>query len=142
MTAWKLYYDDGSTFDSSDGGWLDAPMFGVIALAAADQYVGREIDTPRVPGSGDYYLWADGVSRPWWVDYGGLIDHLIRTGVLSFNQTLADVTPLQLDQAGVKLGRTVSNERFRELWPLIVADADETFGGLDGERIPPPHISG
>lgn len=140
MTVWKLYYEDGSTFSSDDGEWLDAPVFGVMALATADQYVGREIDTPRSPGSGDFYIWWNAV-KPWWVDYAGLIDYLYHRGDLGKDDTLANVTIATLHRAGVKLGRTTSNEHFREIWPEIVADADETFGGLDGERIPPPHLA-
>lgn len=30
--SWRLYYADGSTFDSSDGRWEDAPSSGVQAL--------------------------------------------------------------------------------------------------------------
>ena len=32
MLAWRVYYDDGSTFDSSMGGPDDAPPFGVVCV--------------------------------------------------------------------------------------------------------------
>lgn len=29
IKAWRIYYADGSTFDSTQGQWADAPPFGV-----------------------------------------------------------------------------------------------------------------
>jgi len=29
IKSWRIYYADGSTFDSTQGSWADAPAFGV-----------------------------------------------------------------------------------------------------------------
>lgn len=138
---WKLYYDDRSTFSSEDGSWLDAPVWGVLGLASPDKWVGREIDTGRPPGlvtdlSGDYYVWAIDAPKPWWVDMGGLMDFLVHKNLMTLDMRLSEVPVQVLIDAGVKFGRSIDNARWRELWPWVVHDADETFGGLDGERIP------
>lgn len=33
---WRIYYDDGSTFDSDDGAFHDAPSDGVICVVRRD----------------------------------------------------------------------------------------------------------
>lgn len=32
IKAWRIYYADGSTFDSKQGSWADAPPFGVQCI--------------------------------------------------------------------------------------------------------------
>lgn len=127
MLQWKLYYVDRSTFSSADGPWSEAPAFGVMAVASPQANVIREIDRAR-PGTGDYYIWDPVGSKPWWVDSGGLEDYLIRLGVMEMNQTLEEISPEAKVAAGVKYGRSVDNELWRELWDWIVEDADQTFG--------------
>jgi hypothetical protein len=36
MPAWRIYYDDGSTFDSDRGTWEAAPAQGVICVVTRD----------------------------------------------------------------------------------------------------------
>ena len=43
MIDWRIYYEDGSTFDSSQGAPEDAPAFGVICIVETDPTVGRYI---------------------------------------------------------------------------------------------------
>ena len=49
MSVWRIWYDDGTTFDSSQGPVEEAPADGVIAVADARK---------ARPRSGqDYYFW-------------------------------------------------------------------------------------
>lgn len=127
MLRWKLYYADRTTFSSADGEWGEAPVFGVMAVASPEPNVVREIDRAR-PGTGDYYIWDPDGSKPWWVDSGGLEDFLIRSGVMTLGQTLEQISPKDKIAVGVKYGRSVDNDTWRDLWDWIVADADQTFG--------------
>jgi hypothetical protein len=71
IKSWRIYYADGSTFDSSMGTWADAPRFGVecvvyyheppyktldIRADGVYEYMGKEED-----GYGDIKvgLWMD-----------------------------------------------------------------------------------
>lgn len=140
---WKLYYGDRSTFSNLDGSWGEAPAWGVAAIAIRDQYVGREIDTPRHPGCGDYYVWTTYSPRPWWVDCGGLMDHLVTVGYMTSDMRVTDVPLDSMLAAGVKFGRTLDNPVWRPLAEWIVADADQTFiEGIGSERPGPPALSG
>lgn len=52
MTKWIIFYDDGQTFASDDGGPEDAPKDGVIVVAVSDNMTGRTLWH-----SADYYCW-------------------------------------------------------------------------------------
>lgn len=95
---WRLYYDDGSTFSSEDGGPQDAPARGVIAILQPDPDVGHHVVTGF-----DYYWIRDGV---WFGgDLFGLFDHLITPG-----------------WKAVKFGRTTSNAEYRAIVARATAD--------------------
>lgn len=32
IASWRVFYADGSTFDSSQGSWADAPPFGTVCV--------------------------------------------------------------------------------------------------------------
>ncbi len=71
MIQWRIYYSDGSTFDSSQGIPDDAPAFGVaVIVQLADN--GRLRDSVH---SGDYYVYTE---SGFWVgaDLSGLLDRL------------------------------------------------------------------
>lgn len=51
-TEWIIFYEDGSTFSSDDGGPGDAPSDGVIVIAYQNINVGR-----MLLHSADYYAW-------------------------------------------------------------------------------------
>lgn len=71
MLSWRIYYDDGSTFDSAQGEPHEAPGLGVQAVVQVDERVGRVILT-RFDW---YYYRAD--LREWWAsDLFGLLDQL------------------------------------------------------------------
>ena len=143
---WKLYYDDQTTFSDEDGSWQDAPAWGVVAIVTADSYVGRIIDSPRRDPEycDDYYIWPQGKQTPACADFGGLVDMLVREGHMTGVQLVADFTLDELTGWGVKFGRAVDNDRWRELAAWVLADADATFdpGVPTDERPPVPPISG
>jgi hypothetical protein len=66
---WRIYYSDGSTFDSSQGSPDDAPAWDIQVIAERDGQVGR-----RLLSKADYYFYLDGC----WigVDDIGLVDYL------------------------------------------------------------------
>ncbi len=71
MIQWRIYYSDGSTFDSTQGTSDDAPAFGVqVILQLTDN--GRIRDS--VTG-GDFYLCSEN-GRWSGSDLVGLIDRL------------------------------------------------------------------
>ncbi len=43
MARWKVWYIDGTTFDSTEGTPADAPAKGVVCIAQPDIETGREI---------------------------------------------------------------------------------------------------
>lgn len=70
MLAWRVYYDDGSTYDGPSE-W--APCDGVIIIAQRDGDVGREILHLK-----DFYYWER--DRWWGCDVYGRDDYLRRGG--------------------------------------------------------------
>lgn len=69
---WRIYYDDGSTFDSSMGEPEDAPGFGVQCVVEADDDAGRV-----VLAGFDWYYYHCGSCRWWGSDIHGLLDKLL-----------------------------------------------------------------
>jgi len=55
LIGWRLYYDDGSVFASTDGGWRDAPADGVQVLVEFYNDGTKKIHIER-----DYYLLDEG----------------------------------------------------------------------------------
>ena len=55
---WRIYYADGSTFDSLQGEPKDAPADGVIVIMQAYWRTGR-----RIVRKGDWYVFVDGAWR-------------------------------------------------------------------------------
>lgn len=74
MTNWVIFYDDGSSFSSDDGGPGDAPRDGVQVVSIANDRVGRVHWHQR-----DYYCWHDNewISR----DIHGVMDYLRQPGI-------------------------------------------------------------
>lgn len=100
-TEWRVYYDDGSTFSSEDGGPHEAPALGFICAVGYDE-AGRRY----IMHGWDHYCW-DLASRQWWgMDLAGLFDRLIRNKVHAY-----------------KMGRTVTKDDFT----AIMRRANEDF---------------
>lgn len=70
---WVIWYADGSSFTSLDGGPDNAPRWGVLCIAAYSGDHGRVIWH-----GGDYYAFEEGEWGP--RDLVGLIDYLTRPG--------------------------------------------------------------
>lgn len=99
---WRVYYDDGSTFDSSQGLPHEAPSWGFICAIAYDQ------DRSRYIMQGwDFYRWDKDTAQWWGMDLVGFIDSSAR------NENYA-----------VKIGRTVSKKRWGEIMTKAHEDAD------------------
>jgi hypothetical protein len=106
---WRIYYSDGSTFDSEQGSPEDAPSFGVVCIVQPDPDRKRNI-----MHGWDWYYYNDveGNAPMWWgCDVAGLHDRLLHN----------------LGVRAVKLGRTVSNDVWQKL--LKRADLDPDFVG-------------
>lgn len=117
MLSWRLYYSDGSTFDSDVGPWADAPAVGALVLATADPDVGRELDHgPR----GEFFAWWPGSSKPWGFDRTGILDYLTATGWPTSTR-LADLSLDDWHRSGVKLGRSVDND----VWQRVLRQVDK-----------------
>ena len=81
---WRIYYDDGSTVDSSTTTADQSPKLGVIAVVQTDPERGR-IVIHRF----DFYWYEHG--EFWGSDIFGLWDYLTRPGmkVVLFGRTVA-----------------------------------------------------
>lgn len=126
----RIYYDDGSTFDDLDGSWEDAPHLGVVVLVTSDPDVGREFDHGA---RGEFYAWWPGASKPWGFDRTGILDYLAECGWPETTH-LADLSLDEWRQAGVKLGRSVDNDRFRAIVARAAADPDFPVKSADSLR--------
>jgi len=72
MFDWRIYYDDGSTFDSSMGTPEDAPSHGILVIVFPDEDHGR-----LVMQGWDWYFYH-GKEKNWWgADVHGLLDQLL-----------------------------------------------------------------
>ena len=54
MIQWRIYYADGSTFDSSQGSPWDAPATRVLVIPHRDPQASGGVSRAS---DGDYYLW-------------------------------------------------------------------------------------
>ena len=68
---WRIYYDDGSTFDSTEGDPDDAPAFGVQCIVEPDDDGGRV-----VLNHFDWYYYNPEAGQWWGSDIHGLLDKL------------------------------------------------------------------
>jgi hypothetical protein len=62
VTDWIVFYDNGDTFSSDDGGPEDAPTDGVIVVAVSNIATGRTLWH-----SADFYCWHDDADE--WVPH-------------------------------------------------------------------------
>lgn len=101
---WRIYYDNGTTFDSSQGMPEDAPAFGVQCIVFPDKDHGRTI-LQRF----DWYYWKRDENEWWAGDLFGVLD--------LFMHQPKNVTAL-------KAGRNVSNTTFQDILHKAVHDPD------------------
>ena len=99
---WRIYYDDGSTFDSTQGSPEDAPAWGFIAAVGYDEAGDRYI-----MHGWDHYCY-DKEAKQWWgMDWVGLIDRLTLNRIYAY-----------------KVGRTVTKSKWQEILTAISKDPD------------------
>ncbi|HSH00477.1 MAG TPA: hypothetical protein VLB27_10525 [candidate division Zixibacteria bacterium] len=102
MPAWRIYYDDGSTFSDEDGGPEAAPSEGFVCAVGYDERGQRYI-----MHGWDFYQWDDEGKQWWGMDRYGLHDRLRRNLVFAYKE-----------------GRTVTRTQFEALIARAHADAD------------------
>lgn len=78
---WRVYYSDGSTFDSTQGGPEDAPPWGFICAVGYDEAGARYI-----MHGWDHYCWDVESSQWWGMDLCGLFDRLSSNLVFAYKQ--------------------------------------------------------
>ncbi len=76
LMDWRIYYADGSTFDSSQGEPNDAPPTGVACIMQRDAS-GREV----VKGD-DYYYWGGPTDQWCGADRDAVIETLLEGGTV------------------------------------------------------------
>jgi len=103
--AWRIFYDDGSTFSSADGEPHEAPSEGVICAVGYTPDDGERYIANR----GDYYHFHRGEGRWWECDLAGLLDRLRNNS----------------EVYAYKEGRRVSKKLWEEI--LIAANNDPDF---------------
>lgn len=104
---WKIYYGDGSVYDSEEGS--SPPARDVQVIVQDHPKVGKELVT-----GADYFIRKNG--RWMGVDLFGLWDYLLDLGLVLF-------------------GRMVTTEEYREVMRRAMADRDKA-GWLPFERKP------
>jgi hypothetical protein len=100
---WRIYYADGTTFDSNQGLPQDAPSIGVIAIK---HFIENEW---RISAFRDYYIWEMG--NEWWsADAPGFWQYMFKPGFKV-----------------VKFGTNIKDEPFENIMALARQDTD---GGM------------
>jgi len=104
---WRIYYDDGSTFDSSMGEPHEAPSTGFICAIGYDETGKRYI-----MHGWDHYCWDVEADQWWGMDLMGVFDRLRRNLVYAYKE-----------------GRTVKRSTWTELMVRANNDPDFPIGG-------------
>ncbi len=115
MLSWRIYYGDGSTFDSSQGAPEGAPSFDVQAVVQPHEDTGRQI----LSGF-DFYYYHHGLSEWWGGDLQGVLDMILHNQpVWAFKQ-----------------GRNAALSRYRGILERANTDPDfpRKSGRLPGDR--------
>ena len=86
---WRVYYEDGSVFDDTQGSWDDAPIDGVQAVAVRNHLCGRQVHSGR-----EYYLIPPH------------IDHVV---------SVNDLGPTLRRLRWIKFGREIPKEQFQKI---------------------------
>lgn len=110
---WRIFYTDGSTFDSSQGSPQDAPEWGVICIVQHDADVGRTIMRRW-----DFYYFHPIDQNFWGCDIFGYID--------------IGVNGRPFTPGSLKIGCTISTPQFQEI--LSIADSDPAFKPKSGRK--------
>ena len=103
MIEWRIYYDDLTTFDSTQGTPEEAPSHGIICIVQPDESGGRMV----LCGWDWYYYNPEGGSF-WGSDVHGLLDRLLHN----------------IPTRAVKIGRMVTSEKFHAIRNKALVDED------------------
>lgn len=112
MNKWRIYYDDGTTFDWSMGQPHEAPPEGVICIVgyknSGKRYIthGGAVDGPS-RGYAQFYCYDEETDEWWGMDYAGLLDRLRRNLVYAFKE-----------------GRSIADEKFQTIMHRAHTDTD------------------
>ncbi len=110
---WKIFYADGSTFDSLQGEPSESPKAGVICIVYPDEEIGRQI-----MHKWDFYYWHP-VDKKWWgTDIFGIVIDLF----------MGDLP----HEAG-RSGRNTANGNYQAI--MERADKDPDFPPKSGKRL-------
>jgi len=101
--AWRIYYSDGSTFDSLQGEPHEAPPEGFICAIGYDDRAKRYI-----MHGWSHYQWDNEAEQWWGMDMPGLLDRLRRNLVYAYKE-----------------GRTVRRAEWEQI--MIRANNDPDF---------------
>ncbi len=107
---WRIYYDDGSTFDNSQGSPQDVPAYGVICIVYQNELIGRTIMQRK-----DWYYYASDEGQWWGSDLHGVLDRLLH----------------RLPTIALCQGRNVSNKTYSKI--MGMADKDPDFPPMSGK---------
>lgn len=118
MRSWRIYYADGSTYDDSDGSWMDAPPRGIAGIPHPDPVSGRVIEHDHL-----YFMPAE-FEYPQGCDLLGALDHLIQVGEVGLDVVPAELPAEVFFRCGIKWGRTMPSRAWREMWQRMDADPD------------------
>lgn len=116
MLKWRIYYDNGTTFDSTQGGPGDAPAWGALMIVQLDPTVGRHIMWHPEKG---FFVWCKEHGEWDIKDFTGLLDFLAN-----------------FPGCVVRMGRGVPNDRFQAIYRSAVDDPGfpKKSGLKGGER--------
>lgn len=113
LTFWRIYYEDGSTFDSTQGRPEESPASGVVAIrqrlhCSSGHHTDEILKSgePRIL-SNDLYWWRPDVEE--WIegDILGFLDQAKHCGAVH-----------------LKEGRTLPHDAFEKMWMGIANDPD------------------
>ena len=100
---WRIFYSDGSSFDSNDGEPHQAPSLGFICAVGYDEAGDRYI-----MHGWDHYCYDQETDQWWGCDTFGLFDRLCQNKIYAY-----------------KMGRTITKTEYRAL--MHRADQDKQF---------------
>jgi len=103
MPKWRIYYADGSTFDSDQGSPSDAPPYAVQAIVQKDKTYGR-----RILRMVDYYCWSPKAGK--WLDL--------------FDSSSVIVRALRDPGLVVKAGEYIEEKQYEQILIRVTNDPD------------------
>ena len=118
---WRIYYDDGTTFDSSMGEPDAAPSYGVVAICTTDESHGR-----LVVNGFDFYCYETVAGEWYGCDQWGMVDKLLHN----------------LPFTAWKMGRTVRTAVFSEIIQKATTDPDFPPKSARSRRERPQQVVG